>query len=31
MGLDAFRAHLRSGWLTDVEAGYLGLDYLKLL
>lgn len=31
IGLDKFRAHLRSGRLTDVEAGYLGLDFLKLL
>jgi ADP-ribose pyrophosphatase len=31
MGLEEFRAHLRSGRLTDVEAGYLGLDFLKLL
>ena len=31
MGLDEFRAHLRSGRLTDVEPGYLGLDFLKLL
>lgn len=29
--LDAFRAHLRSGNLTDVGAGYLGLDALHLL
>jgi ADP-ribose pyrophosphatase len=26
-----FRAHLRSGRLTDIEAGYLALDYLALL
>jgi ADP-ribose pyrophosphatase len=26
-----FRAHLRSGRLTDIEAGYLGLDFLGLL
>ena len=31
LSLDAFRAHLRSGNLTDVGAGYLGLDALKLL
>lgn len=31
MSLDDFRNHLRSGELTDVECGYLGLDYLKLL
>jgi GDP-4-dehydro-6-deoxy-D-mannose reductase len=29
--LEAFRAHLRSGNLTDVGAGYLGLDALNLL
>jgi ADP-ribose pyrophosphatase len=29
--LAEFRQHLRSGQLTDVEVGYLGLDYLKLL
>lgn len=29
--LPEFREHLRSGQLTDVEIGYLGLDYLKLL
>ncbi len=29
--LDAFRKHLRSGALTDVGAGYLGLDALGLL
>lgn len=29
--LAEFRNHLRSGQLTDVEVGYLGLDYLKLL
>lgn len=26
-----FRAHLRGGRLTDIEAGYLALDYLSLL
>ncbi len=31
MPLNDFRNHLRSGELTDVESGYLGLDYLKLL
>jgi len=31
MPLADFRAHLRSGNLTDVEVGYLGLDFLKLL
>ena len=31
MGLADFREHLRSGELTDVECGYLGLDYLDLL
>lgn len=31
MDLDSFRKHLRSGQLTDVEIGYLALDYLKLL
>lgn len=31
MPLKEFREHLRSGRLTDVEVGYLGLDYLKLL
>ena len=29
--LDEFRAVLRSGQMTDVEVGYLGLDYLNLL
>ncbi len=29
--LEEFRAHLRSGDLTDVDVGYLGLDYLGLL
>ena len=29
--LDAFRQHLRSGQLTDIEVGYLGLDHLGLL
>ena len=28
MSLPEFRAHLRSGELTDVEIGYLGLDFL---
>ena len=31
MSLPEFRQHLQSGQLTDVEIGYLGLDYLKLL
>jgi len=31
ISLPDFRQHLRSGQLTDVEAGYLGLDYLGLL
>lgn len=31
MSLEDFRNHLRSGQLTDVEIGYLALDYLGLL
>ncbi len=31
MDLDKFRKHLRSGQLTDVESGYICLDYLNLL
>lgn len=31
MSLDEFKTHLRSGQLTDIATGYLGLDYLKLL
>lgn len=31
IGLDRFRRLLRSGKMTDVEVGYLGLDYLDLL
>lgn len=31
MPLPKFRQHLRSGQLTDIETGYLGLDYLQLL
>lgn len=31
MSLADFRKHLRSGELTDVEVGYLGLDFLGLL
>ncbi|HCC22035.1 hypothetical protein A2480_02505 [Candidatus Uhrbacteria bacterium RIFOXYC2_FULL_47_19] len=31
MSLSNFRNHLRTGRLTDVEVGYLGLDYLGLL
>jgi ADP-ribose pyrophosphatase len=29
--LEDFRKRLRAGQMTDVEVGYLGLDYLKLL
>ena len=29
--LSEFRNLLRSGEMTDIEVGYLGLDYLKLL
>lgn len=31
VSLEDFRKHLRTGELTDVESGYLGLDYLELL
>lgn len=31
ISLSDFRRHLRAGQLTDVETGYLGLDYLGLL
>jgi ADP-ribose pyrophosphatase len=31
VSLADFRAHLRRGRMSDVEAGYLGLDYLGLL
>lgn len=31
MPIDEFRKQLRSGKMTDVEVGYLGLDYLGLL
>ncbi|MCX6784355.1 MAG: NUDIX hydrolase [Candidatus Komeilibacteria bacterium] len=31
MPLAEFREHLRAGQLTDIEIGYLGLDFLKLL
>jgi ADP-ribose pyrophosphatase len=31
MTLPEFREHLRSGQLTDVNVGYLGLDFLGLL
>ena len=31
LSLEDFRAHIRSGQLTDVEIAYLGLDYLELL
>lgn len=30
MSLEDFRKHLQSGQLTDVETGYLGLDFLGL-
>lgn len=30
-GISGFRAHLRSGELTDVDLGYLALDHLGLL
>jgi len=30
LDLNEFRDLLRSGKMTDVEVGYLGLDYLKL-
>lgn len=29
--IDEFRKHLREGKMTDIEVGYLGLDYLGLL
>lgn len=31
MKIDKFRNILRSGQMTDIEVGYLALDYLKLL
>lgn len=31
MNLEEFRKLLRSGQMTDIEVGYLALDYLKLL
>lgn len=31
MSFTEFRTHLRSGQLTDIEVGYLGLDFLGLL
>lgn len=31
ISLDDFRKHLRTGKLTDVDAGYLALDHLDLL
>lgn len=31
ISMDKFRSLLRSGRMTDVAAGYLGLDYLNLL
>jgi ADP-ribose pyrophosphatase len=31
LSLAGFRDHLRKGHLTDIEAGYLALDYLNLL
>ena len=31
LSLDEFRSLLKSGQMTDVEVGYLGLDYLELL
>lgn len=31
LSVDEFRQRLRAGQLTDVEMGYMGLDYLKLL
>lgn len=31
MSLAEFRTHLRSGQLTDIETGYLALDFLKRL
>jgi ADP-ribose pyrophosphatase len=31
VSLDEFRNHLRKGRLSDIEVGYLGLDFLHLL
>jgi ADP-ribose pyrophosphatase len=31
LSVDEFRNRLRAGRMTDVEVGYMGLDYLKLL
>jgi hypothetical protein len=31
MSLNEFRKLLRSGKMTDIEVGYLGLDFLGLL
>lgn len=31
VSIEDFRNHLRSGQLTDIETGYLGLDHLGLL
>jgi len=31
MSVEDFRNHLKSGQLCDIEIGYLGLDYLKML
>lgn len=31
LSLTEFREHLRSGQLTDIDVGYIGLDYLNLL
>lgn len=31
MSLDDFKKYLRTGELTDVETGFIGLDYLNLL
>lgn len=31
MTIDSFKKHLRTGQLCDVDTGYYGLDYLKLL
>lgn len=31
MPLEKFKEHLRSGELTDIKTGYLGLDLLGLL
>jgi len=31
VSLNDFRKHLRKGELTDIESGYLGLDFLGML